>query len=54
MPAWFVNDAKEEVYEIDGTTKTLLNGQRVLAMDDSTDTRKGKPPHQMDGIYSVV
>jgi len=42
MPAWFINDAKEEVYKIEGTTKTPVKWQRVWPWDDSTDILHGE------------
>ena len=41
MPAWFINDAKEEVYKIEGTTKTPVKWQRIEA-----------PIHSLEQILS--
>ncbi len=42
MPAWFINDAKEQVYKIEGTTKTPVKWQRIWPWDDSTDILQGE------------
>lgn len=42
MPAWFTNDAGENVYKIKGETKTPVSWQRVWPWDDSTDIMEGE------------
>lgn len=42
LPAWFVNDANDDVYQISGTTKTPVKWQRIWPWDDSTDILNGE------------
>lgn len=42
IPAWFVNNAGETVYQIDGHTKTEVKWQRVWPWADSTDIIAGE------------
>ncbi|NJD76344.1 MAG: hypothetical protein FIB08_04515 [Candidatus Methanoperedens sp.] len=41
MPAWFINDALEDVFIVNGTAKTPYKWLRVWPWDDSTDIIHG-------------
>ncbi|MEJ1337989.1 MAG: hypothetical protein RPU64_10790 [Candidatus Sedimenticola sp. (ex Thyasira tokunagai)] len=41
MPAWFINDAHEKVYIVNGTEKTLYPWKSAWPWDDSTDIIHG-------------
>jgi hypothetical protein len=42
IPQWFANNAGDDVYNIDGTTKTLVKWQRAWPWSESTDIVHGE------------